>query len=228
MWSSCSWQNTTEEGHTGRLAPAASTPWRQTSVCLDPNPNSINNSSSSPTDTTEVSLASANILCQQRAHLAAPDALFLDKRPGGTWYNVRSLTAKQSTLPSCEPRYKCLMIFNDTGCALNWKSNQCFETPTRFNLSAPESNSALNLILDMRSNDIQTLSSALISLVVFIVFSCCVSQFSKNKFSISSALLVSSKWFSLSFNIVFWYGLKRNITINFQWIEMHNSCPPCL
>lgn len=37
-----------EGGHTGRLAPAASTPRRQTLVCLDPNLNSINTSSSSP------------------------------------------------------------------------------------------------------------------------------------------------------------------------------------
>ena len=95
---------------------------------------------------------------------------------------------QQSTLPSCKPRYKCLMIFNDPGCTLTWKSNKCFEIPTRFNLlTAPESNSSLDLILDMRSNNIQILSSALVSLVVSTVLSYCVSKFFKNMFSLNSA-----------------------------------------
>lgn len=80
------------------------------------------------------------------------------------------------------------MIFNDPGCTLTWKSNKRFETPTRFNLlSAPESNSSLDLILDMRSNNIQILSSALISLVVSIAPSCYVSKFFKNMFPPNSA-----------------------------------------
>lgn len=73
---------------------------------------------------------------------------------------ITSRARQQDILPAHEPRYKCSMFFNDPGCTLIWKSNLCFGTPKRFNhLSAPESNSSLALILDVRSNDIQMLSS---------------------------------------------------------------------
>lgn len=75
-------QSTTEEGQT--RTSAAPTPETQASVCLDPNLNSINISSSSPTDTTEGSLASAKRFYGNHVPTSVPQVLFDDKRPAGS------------------------------------------------------------------------------------------------------------------------------------------------
>lgn len=77
---------------------------------------------------------------------------------------LASRVLQQSTLLSCKPTCKCSILFNASCCTLTWKSNKYFEMPTRFNLlSASESNSSLDLILHMKSNDIQILSAAMIN-----------------------------------------------------------------